>query len=394
MIPPGSSLYADMGPPPPPFAPLYRAHFRLVRHLVALVGVRDADVADVVQEVFARLDRALRGGLDASRPLLGWLKRTAVRCACDHRALARSREQPATEAMDPADGGPNPEEHMEIIEARSHVRAVLDALPDELRLVLVMSDVEEMPMTEIAEVLEIPVGTGYTRLRAARGRFEQTWAQRRAGGLAGVAPFLLWDAQSLLKTQQAVPPAPDGFEEEVWRRLTETMGRGLAGGAAAAGAVKAGMVLSAKQLAAGALVAALVGAGIHAVVGAAREVPPVAAVGVPADRDGVAAGVPGAAVSSTASAEAAPTAPEGTAAPTATAPTAAAPTAAEGTAAPTAAPNHEAAERMLLDSARAAIEQGHLAEARAALSRVKSPRFAAQRDELRRLVNAYQDGGR
>lgn len=397
MDPAHESLYRGMGPSPPPprppgasFSLLYRAHVAFVRHVVRFAGVRDADAADVVQEVFLILHREITRGLDTSRSLRGWLKRTSFRRARDHRELAMNREQPREDEVDMADMADTslgPEESVQVIDTQENVLAVLDALPHEQRLVLVMHDAEEMPMSEIADVLEHPIGTCYTRLHAARKAFARSWDERRASGLAAALPFALWDARSLLATEKVVPESPAGFEDEVWRRLVDALGPGIAGagaaavgGALAAGAAKGGVVLTAKQIALGAVLSALTGAGLHAAVSATRATTALPAV-VSATHDEV---------KGAGRASASPIASASVALSPAVAPTSSAKPATSVVVAPH---NNEANERLLLDAARAALERGDLATARGALARIKSPRFAAERDELRRIVLSYQDGG-
>jgi RNA polymerase sigma-70 factor (ECF subfamily) len=381
-------------PQPDPFPLLYRAHVRLVTDLLRLAGIRTADVRDVTQEVFIIFDRELLGGLDTTGSLRRWFRRTCFRKARDHRRLAREREQPAREGAIElsdvaADAAPNPEERTMAIDMLGNVQAVLDQLPQEQRLVLVMSDVEEMPGREIAEVLEIPEGTVFSRLAAARRSFHRAWDERRASGLAAVAPFALWDADSMIKLLHQQEPLPPGFEDEVWRRLVETipgLSASAAAGAAAGAGATAGTVFSLKQAVVGAVLSALVGAGIFAAVR-----PTVGAV--EASKDGSAslafAARPGDGfASSAASASSASTL-------VATSPpiVAAVPSA-SSSAVVVPAPDAEASDRLLLDKARAAMDREDYGGAQAALRRIKSARFMGDRDRLLRDVAAHLDGGR
>jgi RNA polymerase sigma factor (sigma-70 family) len=362
-----------------------------VTYLARLGGIRDADIADVVQEVFIIFDRELLGGLDTSGSLRRWFRRTCFRKARDHRRLVREREQPARagaiELTEMADAAPTPEERTMAIDMLGNVQAVLDRLPQEQRLVLVMSDLEEMPGREIAEVLEIPEGTVSSRLLAGRKAFHRAWEERRASGLAAVAPFALWDADSMLKLLHQEEPLPPGFEEEVWRRLVDRI-PGLSASAAAgavAGAATAGAVLSVKQAVVGALLSALVGAGIYAAVR-----PQVGAAEVSKDESASVAVAARPAVAASASASSAvvmmaTSLPVVAAVPSASAssPVVVAP-----------APDAEASDRLLLDKARAAIDREDYGGAQAALRRVRSARFAGDRDRLLRDVAAHLDGGR
>jgi RNA polymerase sigma factor (sigma-70 family) len=299
-----SSLGMDSPSPPPPspvadetFESLARGNATRVRRLVRRAGVPAADEKDVIQEVFLALHLAMGRGLNVSISLLDWLNKITYRIARDRVKLAYNARELLTEDgnIEPKDEGPSPEETMQRIDLRHLVDEVLDELPSALRLVLVMSDADEMPMSTIAEILEIPVGTGYSRLRLARREFASAWRKRceeKAPHAAayGLAPFLLFDAGALFDLNRESPELRKGFEDQVWNRLVEALGPGLAWGgagpavgatagvAAAKGAAvaagkSAGVLLTATQIAVVAVVSALAGAGLYALIAALRADP-------------------------------------------------------------------------------------------------------------------------
>jgi RNA polymerase sigma-70 factor, ECF subfamily len=419
--PRGGGMGSSALPPPPLppvqrelFAVLFRAHRPDVRRMAQRAGIHAADEADVIQEVFLALHRAIGRGLDVSAPLGGWLKRATFRRAKDLRKLARCGREVLTPKgeIDAADGGPSPEANMVAIDARRLVLELLDELPDELRLVLVMSDAEEMPMSEIAEVLEIPEGTGYTRLRAARRDFEAAWNRRREAqapraAALGVAPFLLFDAQALFDVgARSIPDESPELHDRAWSRLVHALGPALqdattlaavAGAAAAAGAAAKGaaVLLTAKQIAIGVVLSMGVGAALHAALRPTSAAPE--DVAITRDATHAAAALPSASVSETwapvASATAAPVSPEADAG---------------------AVMDVEQAERNVIARARGALARAALAQdnkarahelavALAALDehekRFKSPLLAEAREALRRQALLFQqahttqDGG-
>jgi len=416
---------APFPPPLPPvqrelFVVLFRAHRPDVRRMAQRAGIHAADEADVIQEVFLALHRAIGRGLDVSAPLGGWLKRATFRRAKDLRRLARCGREVLTPKgeIDAADGGPSPEANMVAIDARRLVLELLDELPDELRLVLVMSDAEEMPMSEIAEVLEIPEGTGYTRLRAARRDFEAAWNRRREAQdspavALGIAPFLLFDAQALFDVgARSVPDDAPELHDRAWSRLVDALGPALqdaatlaavAGAAAAAGAAAKGatmakgaaVLLTAKQIAIGVVLSVGLGAALHAALRPAHAAPDDVAITREAAR--AAAALPSASVSETrapvASATAVPVSPEADAGATV---------------------DPEQTERNVIHRAHAALGRAaiasddktrarELAAALAALDeherRFKPPRLGEEREVLRLQALAFlqahspQDGG-
>ena len=212
-IGPRSPSSVGMGFPPPArspappisgvlFAVLVRAYSPYIRRMARDAGIPAADLDDVNQEVLCALHKAVGRGLNVAHPLNEWLQTTTYRIARARLRLARHARELVTEEgeIDPADEGPSPEICVETMGVRRMVLELLDELPHEQRLVLAMSDIDEMPMRVIAEVLEIPEGTGYSRLRAARRAFESAWARRREQEAPhtvalGIAPFLLFDAR-------------------------------------------------------------------------------------------------------------------------------------------------------------------------------------------------------
>lgn len=62
-------------------------------------------------------------------------------------------------------------------ERQARVRASVDQLPDALRQVLVMAYYQGLKYREIADVLDIPVGTVKSRLHAALVKLQEAWAR-------------------------------------------------------------------------------------------------------------------------------------------------------------------------------------------------------------------------
>lgn len=135
---------------------------------VALGVVRNhADAEDVAQEAFVRAYRHLDELRDREH-FKAWLIRTTWRLAIDRqRSGARRdrREQAAYELGTPSSMADQTPESREF---QRRLDAAVDALPDDLRRVLVLAAIEGYDMRETAALMEIPEGTVRSRLHRAR----------------------------------------------------------------------------------------------------------------------------------------------------------------------------------------------------------------------------------
>lgn len=138
--------------------------------VLARAGVRDADLKDALQEVFIVVSGKLDSLQEGTKPTT-WLYGIAVRVAANQRRKVARKREDLTDQHDetaPASGRGSPEAMMARAQARVQLAEMLSALPDDQRIVFEMFELEEMACPQIAETLGIPLGTTYTRLRAAR----------------------------------------------------------------------------------------------------------------------------------------------------------------------------------------------------------------------------------
>jgi RNA polymerase sigma-70 factor (ECF subfamily) len=161
------------------FRALFEAELDYVRATVRRLGVAPGDVDDVTHEVFLRVHRHW-GELDPSRPPRPWIFVFALRQASDYRRLARHRHEQLREpdAAEPVSSAPGADELVEARDQRAIVEAALLDVELDRRVVLLLHDLQETPMAEIAELLEIPLQTAYSRLRVGREELVRA-AQRR-----------------------------------------------------------------------------------------------------------------------------------------------------------------------------------------------------------------------
>lgn len=161
---------------------------RYERELFQFVGrfVRDAAAAeDIVQDTFIQVHRSAHG-FDMSRRFRPWMFTIAANKARDYLRTRGRRKEVAfsfdnsegeqTNFQDfLADAGPTPLIELEADEQRETVRKVVAKLPDHLREVLLLAYFQRFPYKEMAEILEIPLGTVKSRLHAAVTKFAEAY---------------------------------------------------------------------------------------------------------------------------------------------------------------------------------------------------------------------------
>lgn len=132
------------------------------------LGVREADVDDVVQEVFIVVHRRL-SDFEGRSTIKTWVYGIAVRVASDYRRRAPIRREVLTEPeLDRADSSPDPEERAARRQAVERLDRILDDLDDDKRAVFVLYEIEGLVMNDVASAVGVPLQTAYSRLHAAR----------------------------------------------------------------------------------------------------------------------------------------------------------------------------------------------------------------------------------
>ncbi|MEI9953386.1 MAG: sigma-70 family RNA polymerase sigma factor [Pseudomonadota bacterium] len=150
---------------------LVRCHFDGVWRLLRRLGLPQVDADDAAQQVFiiaCRRFTSIQPGSERA-----FLFGCALKLAAKWRASQRQPVQPtATGELDSVeDDVPSVEELVERHRARALLDVILSSMPNELRTVFVLFELEEFTSYEIAALLGIPRGTATSRLRRAREDF-------------------------------------------------------------------------------------------------------------------------------------------------------------------------------------------------------------------------------
>ena len=139
--------------------------YRTLRRL----GTSASEVDDLAQEVFLALRRCWPD-YDQSRPLRPFLFGISFRIASAYER--KRRREVAFGIVEVGDLGPGPDDALQSKQARALVLAALDRIPLPRRAVLVMHDIDDVAVSQVASILEIPLFTVYSRLRKARRELE------------------------------------------------------------------------------------------------------------------------------------------------------------------------------------------------------------------------------
>jgi RNA polymerase sigma-70 factor (ECF subfamily) len=148
---------------------VYNAVYRMCAH--------EADALDLTQSTFLKAFAAI-GRFESRSGFYTWLFRIAVNLTLSHRRASRRRraplsldgidgegdyrEPPADEAADPAWAA------AERGELRERLEAALGRLDEDFRAAVVLKDIEQMDYAEIAEVMDVPIGTVKSRIHRGR----------------------------------------------------------------------------------------------------------------------------------------------------------------------------------------------------------------------------------
>ncbi|HWA74230.1 MAG TPA: RNA polymerase sigma factor [Polyangiaceae bacterium] len=163
------------------FEELYDTEFEFVWRTLRRLGVPEADLPDVVQEVFLVVHRRL-SDFEGRSKVTTWLFRIAMGVARDRRRKAHVRR----ELLDPnvfdsvADPAPDATQELERRDDLALFDSALDGLDLDQRAVFALFELEGMSGQDIATTLQIPLGTVYSRLRLARIAFRSNLKRHAA----------------------------------------------------------------------------------------------------------------------------------------------------------------------------------------------------------------------
>lgn len=158
-------------------AAMFEAHYDVVWRVLRRVGLPDATAEDGAQQVFLIASRRL-ADIEPGKER-AFLCATAVKVAGPLRARPR-REAPVDEVPEQIDPQ-TPADLVQRKQQRDLLDQLLSQLDEDVRTVLVLTELEGLSKREVAEALGIPEGTAASRLRRAREELAKLMSRWKEG---------------------------------------------------------------------------------------------------------------------------------------------------------------------------------------------------------------------
>jgi RNA polymerase sigma-70 factor, ECF subfamily len=175
----------------PAYAWLIQHYHQPVYSLVYRMVNDAADAADTTQEVFLKVFRGIKR-FNGQSSLKTWIYRIAVHEACNrkrwwfrHKSREVSLEAPVNEQSEHGpyggedsleDDSPSPFEQLAALEVRERVEQELSRIAEPFRTTVILRDIEELSYEEIAEVMQVSLGTVKSRLTRGRQALKERLA--------------------------------------------------------------------------------------------------------------------------------------------------------------------------------------------------------------------------
>lgn len=188
------SLAFILEPPPssaavlarPTFEQVYEATFAFVFRNARRLGVPESHIDDVVQDVFVVVHRRLPD-YDGRASIRAWVYGILSRVVRDYRRTVRRKAAPLLSNASDSPSllaipstAPPPSTVAENNEDLRLLLRLLETLDDEKREVLVLSELEQLTVPEIAETIGANQNTVYSRLKAAKKAFAEIYEREQA----------------------------------------------------------------------------------------------------------------------------------------------------------------------------------------------------------------------
>jgi RNA polymerase sigma-70 factor, ECF subfamily len=155
------------------FEEFYAKHFRFAWRTLIALGVQERDVNDLIQDVFVHAHKKY-DAFDSDAGGTAWLRAFCLNASRNWHRLARNQFETHDDvgAALAVDEQKSPEHAAALGEQKRTLERVLQLIPEKQREVFVLFELEQMTSADIATLLNVPLGTVYSRLRLAREAFQ------------------------------------------------------------------------------------------------------------------------------------------------------------------------------------------------------------------------------
>lgn len=177
-------LDAHLAGDPDAFGELFRRHRDVLWAVALRTTGNPADAEDALQDAMLSALRSV-SRFERRSAARTWLYRIVVNAGLDRLRRSASRPTDPLPEHDP----PELSDSYAQVDIRLDLMGALQTLAPGQRAAVVLVDMEGLPVAEVAEILEVPVGTVKSRCARGRAQLAQLLAHRNPGGGPGVQPL-------------------------------------------------------------------------------------------------------------------------------------------------------------------------------------------------------------
>ena len=171
------------------FTELVRRHEGRVYAVAMRMLGREEDALDATQDTLLTVYRKI-GQFRGDSAFSTWLHRITINACYD--ILHKKARQPMLHVVDEDDRehepGPPVEDHAAAVAGGIDAARALQEVPEDFRAVLILADVHDLAYEEIAEILEVPIGTVKSRVYRGRVALARAMGLEATRGLHGREP--------------------------------------------------------------------------------------------------------------------------------------------------------------------------------------------------------------
>lgn len=165
------------------FNRLMEKHERRMYAVALRICRNKEDAEDCLQEAMLRIYRALPNFKGMSS-FSTWVYRITMNTCLDELRRKKVRRADSLDALtdvgfSPADPSDTPEEHAERSAMRTEIGKAINQLPDDMRAAIVLRDIHGYSYEEIAEILDVNVGTIKSRISRGREKLRETFSKQK-----------------------------------------------------------------------------------------------------------------------------------------------------------------------------------------------------------------------